>query len=276
MRRAVAFTFSLPIAILGGLIGLGGAEFRLPVLLGPLQFSPRQAVVLNLSVSLVTILTSLAGRSLTLSLESLEGYWPAIFSLAIGGTLAGFRGASLVQHLNEAVLERVLAALLFAIGSLLLVEAFVSSDVGGLIPKETLPQVVVVFAMGLCIGLISSLLGVAGGELLIPTLVFLFGLTVKPAGTASLMISLPTVATGVIRHLRAGMYADRAALREVVAPMTAGSIIGSLIGGLLVGVISVTALKLLLGIVLIVSAMRMVSAWFRRQPVQIADPRAIQ
>ena len=44
----------------------------------------------------------------------------------------------------------------------------------------------------------SSLLGVAVGELIIPTLVFDFGVGIKTAGTASLLISLPTVAVGVI------------------------------------------------------------------------------
>lgn len=32
----LAFAFAVPIAVLGGQIGLGGAEFRLPVLVGPL------------------------------------------------------------------------------------------------------------------------------------------------------------------------------------------------------------------------------------------------
>jgi hypothetical protein len=41
--------------MLGGLIGLGGAELRLPVLAGPLGYAARQAVPLNLAVSLMTL-----------------------------------------------------------------------------------------------------------------------------------------------------------------------------------------------------------------------------
>jgi uncharacterized protein len=42
-RPGLAFLYAVPIGLLGGLIGLGGAEFRLPVLAGPLRyvFSPR-------------------------------------------------------------------------------------------------------------------------------------------------------------------------------------------------------------------------------------------
>lgn len=262
-KPLLAFSFAVPIAVLGGLIGLGGAEFRLPVLLGPLRHPARQAVILNLSISLVTIIVSLGVRAGTLSFSPLEGYWPAILALGTGGILAAFRGAALVHRLPETALERILAILLFAIGCLLLAEAFVSSDVGGFMPRDALLQVLVGFAAGVCIGLVSSLLGVAGGELLIPTLVFVFGVGVKPAGTASLLISLPTVATGVARHLRAGMYRDREAMRQTAAPMAAGSVIGALVGGALVGVISVAALKVLLGTVLIVSALRMARAsWF--------------
>ena len=45
-RRGSLFAFlvAIPIALLGGLIGLGGAEFRLPVPAGPLRYAARQAV----------------------------------------------------------------------------------------------------------------------------------------------------------------------------------------------------------------------------------------
>jgi uncharacterized protein len=43
-RPRVAFLYSvLPIGTLGGFIGLGGAEFRLPVLVGSLGYPARQA-----------------------------------------------------------------------------------------------------------------------------------------------------------------------------------------------------------------------------------------
>jgi ABC-type sulfate transport system permease component len=42
----VAFAFAVPIATHDGLIGLDGAEFRLPVLVGPLRYAARHAVQL--------------------------------------------------------------------------------------------------------------------------------------------------------------------------------------------------------------------------------------
>ena len=67
-HSAIAFFSSIPISLAGGLIGLGGAEFRLPVLAGPLGYSAHQAVPINLAISLVTLLVALVSRATTLSL----------------------------------------------------------------------------------------------------------------------------------------------------------------------------------------------------------------
>ena len=55
---------------------------------------------------------------------------------------------------------------------------------------------------GLVIGIVAALLGVAGGELLIPTFVLLFGADIKLAGSLSLAVSLPTMLVGFARYSR--------------------------------------------------------------------------
>jgi uncharacterized protein len=92
---SLALLYAAPIGLLGGVIGLGGAEFRLPVLVGPLRYSARQAVPLNLAISLVTLAVSLAIRGRTLSFASLAPLLPAIaapgaaqaWSRRVGGPL---------------------------------------------------------------------------------------------------------------------------------------------------------------------------------------------
>ena len=108
----------------------------------------------------------------------------------------------------------------------------------------------------MAIGLISRLLDVAGGELIIPTLVLAFGADIKTAATGSLSVSLPTVMVGVLQYARRGAFSDRQALTETVAPMSVGSLIGAVAGGMLVGVVPAPLLKIALGIILDVSAVR--------------------
>jgi len=58
-----AFGWCVPIGGLAGLIGLGGGEFRLPVLMHGIGFDAKSAVPLNLMISLVTLTFAMASRS---------------------------------------------------------------------------------------------------------------------------------------------------------------------------------------------------------------------
>jgi len=55
-----AFGSGALIGTLGGLIGLGGAEFRLPLLISLFRFRGLEAVILNKATSLVVVATSAA------------------------------------------------------------------------------------------------------------------------------------------------------------------------------------------------------------------------
>ena len=253
-RPSAAFLYAIPVGVLGGLVGLGGAEFRLPVLIGPLGYPARQAVPLNLAVSLVTLAASLGIRGRTLTFTPLLPFTAAIIALICGAVVAAFIGATLGAYLSKTQLERMILCLLVGIGGALIVEGFLPQDGPGFLPLALAWRISAGLMFGLMIGLVSSVLGVAGGELIIPTLVFAFGADIKTAGTASLLISLPTVCVGILRYASQGAYAARQALTQTVAPMGVGSVIGALIGGLLVGTIPASLLKIGLGVILIISA----------------------
>jgi hypothetical protein len=64
-RSPAAFGGGAVIGALGGLIGLGGAEFRLPLLIGAFRFAALQAVILNKAMSLVVVTSALPFRAAT-------------------------------------------------------------------------------------------------------------------------------------------------------------------------------------------------------------------
>ena len=111
-------------------------------------------------------------------------------------------------------------------------------------------------AAGFGIGVVASLLGVAGGELLIPTLVLLFGLDIKLAGSLSLAISLPTMLIGFTRYSTDQSFAVVGRNRGFVWVMAAGSLFGAFLGGQLVGMVPAGLLLPLLAVILVISAIK--------------------
>lgn len=256
LRCYLAFTTGMPIGLLGGLIGLGGAEFRLPVLVKIFKYSARPAIVINLAISLVTLLSALFFRLPQANWTELASLTPPIFALILGSVTGANLGAIYAKLISEKTLEKVILVLLTAIGLLLITEGFfpLSTSRTFLLPPYSWVLAVI---LGIGIGLVSSMLGVAGGELIIPTLILLFGVSTKLAGTASLIISLPTVCIGLRKHLANGNAFSPADWQKLILPMGIGSILGAFLGGALVNLVSDSLLKLILGLILIISACKM-------------------
>ena len=93
-----------------------------------------------------------------------------------------------------------------------------------------------------------------GGELLIPTLILLFGMEIKVAGSVSLAISLPTMLVGFARYSRDSSFQVLSCNRRFVVVMAAGSLVGAFIGGNLLGLIPSFVLLPLLAAILLISA----------------------
>src|SRR5712671_3969729 len=86
----IALGCALLIGGIGGLIGLGGGEFRLPLLVGLIGFTARAAVPMNQILSLVTLVTALIVRWHTGSLVGVGAFASAVIALGIGGVTAAW------------------------------------------------------------------------------------------------------------------------------------------------------------------------------------------
>ncbi|MFZ6759512.1 TSUP family transporter [Undibacterium sp. Ji50W] len=114
---------------------------------------------------------------------------------------------------------------------------------------------------GLGIGMVAALLGVAGGELLIPTIVLLYGvdikgLDIKLAGSLSLAVSFPTMIVGFARYSNSNAFSILRKESSLFRWMVAGSILGAGIGGLLLGIVPSHLLISVLGGILLISAIK--------------------
>lgn len=253
-RPAMTFGWGAGIGTLGGLIGLGGAEFRLPVLIGLFRFAALEAIILNKAMSLVVVASALPFRAGTVPFGAIADHWSVIVNLLVGSLLGAWLGAGWAVRMKAHVLYRVIALMLVGIAIVLLFGH--DADGSGVPLMGGIAQAIAGVAAGFVIGVVASLLGVAGGEMLIPTLVLLFGADIKLAGSLSLAVSLPTMIVGFTRYSRDSSFAVLGRNRRFILIMALGSIAGSLVGGLLLGIVPAAILLPALAAILLVSAVK--------------------
>ncbi len=250
----VVFSAGAAVGTLGGLIGLGGAEFRLPLLIGVFGFSALPAIILNKAMSLAVVAASLPFRASSVPFANVFNHWQIIVTLLAGSLLGAWFGAGWATELKSHTLYRVLALLLVAI-AIALVLGHNPSNPSALILSGTFLSIIGV-VVGFWIGVVAALMGVAGGELLIPTIVLLFGADLKLAGSLSLAVSLPTMIVAFTRYSKDQSFSVIKAEMSFVITMVAGSLTGAYIGSRLLGIIPTTYLLPILAIILLVSAVK--------------------
>jgi uncharacterized protein len=230
---------------------IGRSGISASLLIGIFGFAALPAVILNKAVGLVVVVTALPARLISVPWGAVIPHWSAALNILAGSVAGAWLGASWATRMRSAALYRVLAVLLVLIAATL-----VATHIGT-IPKLNSPAALQICAgvvAGVAIGVVAALMGVAGGELIIPTIVLLYAIDIKIAGTLSLAISLPTMLVAFTRYSRdSNFQVLRHNLRFLVT-MAAGSVLGTILGGLLLGVIPSGVLIPTLAVLLAVSS----------------------
>ena len=248
----MAVISGLAIGILGGMIGLGGAEFRLPLLIGLFGFVALEAVIVNKATSLIVVSSALIFRTAAVPIQLILEHWEIIANLLTGSLIGAWLGASVATKLASKTLYKVIAILLVLIAILLAVGHGSATPHDPIASGVTL--IIIGIVAGVAIGAAASLLGVAGGEFLIPTLVLLFSVDVKLAGSLSLAISLPTMLVGFARYSRDRSFTVLARNKTFVTLLALGSIVGAFLGARLLLIVPSEALLPTLAVILLFSA----------------------
>lgn len=183
---AVAIGLSL------GLLGGGGSILTVPVLVFVMGMTPEAAVGTSLAV---VGLNALVGTSLQTRRGNVNWRAAALF----GG--AGIAGAYLGSFFTHFVPGQVLLSL-FAL-LMLVVAGMMLRPVRATVTKHE-PHWGTALAAGFGVGLLTGFLGVGGGFLIVPALVFFLGLGMPAAVATSLPIIALNSASGFVGHLARG------------------------------------------------------------------------
>ncbi len=242
------------VATLGGLVGLGGAEFRLPILRSYFRLPTLKAVILNKVTSLVVVFFALGFRSAEIPWTQLHEHMGIIFNL-LGGSLVGsWVAAGFAMRIRETTLDKIIITLLLLLALILALEHVLLHGRAEALFDQPLLQLAAGIFAGFWIGAVASVLGVAGGELLIPTIVLLYGVDIKLAGSLSLAVSLPTMLVGIARYTQTQAFVVLKEERSLGLSLVIGSIVGTAIGASLLGMVDSFYLVWFLVVLLLFSA----------------------
>ena len=110
--------------------------------------------------------------------------------------------------------------------------------------------------LGLVAGILSGLIGIGGGIIIVPALVFIFGLTQHQAQGTTLALMVPPI--GI---LAAWTYYQKGFVDlRIAALVCAGFVIGGLLGAKLATNLSNVILEKIFGVALLLVALKMILA----------------
>lgn len=230
-----ALLIGLAVGVVVGALGAGGGILSVPILVYLLGQSPHSAAASSLVIVGATALTSLPHRARNRQVDWRSGFLFGGFSVA--GAFAGSRLSALASGTVLLLLfATLLATFSVVMGRRGLALRRWEGGQGRPSPaEEERPRVhwgrLALTATGT--GLLTGFLGVGGGFVIVPVLIFALGLSVRKASGTSLVVMIVVTATSLASRLGTPVAIDW--------PLTLLFTLGSAAGGMLGGPLSARA-----------------------------------
>lgn len=214
----IGLILSAVIGLSLGLIGGGGSILTVPILVYLLGVGPHEAVGMSLAV---VGATSILGSFMHWRRGNVDISSGLLFGIA------GIIGALLGSPLTKLVSPD---ALLLIFGLLMLVVAvsMIWRRNNTIDESPHKPHPVQGVLAGLGVGILTGFLGVGGGFLIVPALVFFGGLTMKKAIGTSLFVIFLNCAAGLVGHISQSTF-DWQLTGIVMVLAVGGAVVGTIL-----------------------------------------------
>lgn len=240
------------IGLILGLTGAGGSVFAVPLLIWVVGLDPSQAMGVSLGVVAIAAMFGVVAR-----LRSGEIQWlPALVYATLGSAFTP-AGQWLNQRIDEQWLMTGFGGLVLVVALRLWLQASRSpqetkavrasvgaaQDEGGAVCRMIndqpfrigLPCAAGMSGGAIVTGLLSGLFGVGGGFIIVPTLLFLTGVTIRQAVATSLVVISAVGISGFSSFLLSGGNPGTDILLQVgtggIVGMSAGSVCSRFLSG---------------------------------------------
>jgi uncharacterized membrane protein YfcA len=243
--------------VLAGLLGVGGGLVIVPALtyLFEAQGMPAEATLhLALGTSLASILfTSVSSVRAHQQHGAVD--WSIVWRIAPGILAGTYAGSWVAAQLSTGVLKGVFALFLVAVAVQLSTGARPA-------PSRTMPQAAGTSGVGVLIGAVSGLVGIGGGSLSVPFMIWC-NVEIRRAIGTSAAIGFPIALAGTVGYVAHGLGAASVpgAAGYVYLPALAGvallSVLTAPLGARLAHRLEPGRVKRIFGLFLIVMSLRM-------------------
>ncbi len=181
--------------ILAGLLGVGGGLVIVPMMVFALTWqgvAPEHIMHLALGTSLASIIFTSVSSFLAHHRRGAV-QWQVVRRIVVGILLGTFLGATIASRLSTNVLKAIFVVFLYYMAVQFLLDRKPK-------PGRTLPGLWGMFGVGLVIGLVSAFVGIGGGTLSVPFMIYC-NLPVHTAIGTSAAIGFPIAIAGAVGYL---------------------------------------------------------------------------
>ena len=231
------FGVGLMAGLFGGMLGLGGGAVMIPLMTSILGLSQHQAH----GTSLVAIVFTGIVGAVVYTLNGAVDFVDA-FTIAAPAIIASYFGARYCTVLPSWKLRRFFGYFLLFTALLLIAKTYLP-DVGQGVTGIT--KVIILLIIGIGAGFLSGLIGVGGGGIMVVGMVVFTDMGQLLAQGSSLLVMVPTGATGALTHWYRNNVATKI-LPWLIVGVSAGTALGGTIASFLPDIILKVAFSLVL------------------------------
>lgn len=233
------------------MVGLGGGFILVPILRLFMGFSPAYAA----GTSLILIVANSASGAFTYLLQR-RVHLKIGWLIAAGGLPGGVLGAILSVHISPKLYDAILAVLLVAVAADMAWNA--ERRMAGRVERDRVTKIKgmsyrAALGLGFIVGIFSSLFGLGGGILLVPTFLYFSELPAHAISATSHFAILLTSPVGLVVHV---LQHDIVA-RDAV-PLIAGGLLGGPLGARLSLRLKSPQLLIVVAVALVVAAISLI------------------
>jgi len=233
------------------MVGLGGGFILVPILRLFMGFSPAYAA----GTSLILVVANSASGAFTYILQR-RVHLRIGWLIAAGGLPGGILGAILSLHISARLYDAILAILLVAVAIDMAWNA--ERRMAGRVERDRLYQIKgmsyrAALGLGFVVGIFSSLFGLGGGILLVPTFLYFSELPAHAISATSHFAILLTSPVGLVVHI-----IQRDIDLHDVVPLVAGGVLGGPVGARLSLKLKSPQLLIVVAIALVTAAVTLV------------------